>query len=131
MLDWSYIVAYVLGVVIVTILGFLTPKVISGIKAGIEWLKTKTSNEKLKTLLDMAGKVVEDAVIVANQTIVETLKKNGKFDARSAEEIKNSVIEEVKNTLTQDEKDAIAQTSSLVLEDWIKQQIEVFVNKNK
>lgn len=131
MLDWNYIVGYVLASLAIALLGFLTPKIISLFKAGIAWLKTKTSNEKVKTLLDMAGKVVEDAVIAANQTIVETLKKEGKFDGTVAEEIKNSVLEEVKNTLTQEEKDAIAQTSSLVLEDWIKQQIEVFVNKNK
>lgn len=131
MLDWNVIIGYVLATIVLTILGFITPKIIEGIKAGIAWLKTKTKNEKLKTLLDMAGKVVEDAVIVANQTIVETLKKNGKFDTETALEIKDQVVENVKNTLTQDEKDAIAQTSSLVLEDWIKQQIEVFVNKNK
>ena len=131
MLDWNYIVGYVLASLALALLGYLTPKIISLFKAGIAWLKTKTNNEKVKTLLDMAGKVVEDAVIVANQTIVETLKKNGKFDADTAVEIKDQVVENVKNTLTQDEKDAIAQTSSLVLEDWIKQQIEVFVNKNK
>lgn len=131
MLDWNYIVAYVLSAGVIAILGILTPKIIAGIKAGIEWLKLKTQNEQVKTLLDMAGKVVEDAVIVANQTIVDNLKNEGTFDSSKAEQIKTSVLEEVKKTLTQEEKDAIIQTSSLVLEDWIKQQIEVFVKKNK
>lgn len=131
MLDWNYIVAYVLSAGVIAILGILTPKIIAGIKAGIEWLKLKTKNEQVKTLLDMAGKVVEDAVIVANQTIVDNLKNEGTFDSCKAEQIKDSVLEEVKKTLTQEEKDAIVQTSSLVLEDWIKQQIEVFVKKNK
>lgn len=131
MLDWNYIVAYVLSAGVIAILGILTPKIIAGIKACIEWLKLKTKNEQVKTLLDMAGKVVEDAVIVANQTIVDNLKNEGTFDSCKAEQIKDSVLEEVKKTLTQEEKDAIVQTSSLVLEDWIKQQIEVFVKKNK
>ena len=131
MLDWNYIVAYVLSAGVIAILGILTPKIIAGIKTGIEWLKLKTKNEQVKTLLDMAGKVVEDAVIVANQTIVDNLKNEGTFDSSKAEQIKTSVLEEVKKTLTQEEKDAIVQTSSLVLEDWIKQQIEVFVKKNK
>ena len=131
MLDWNYIIAYVLSAGVIAILGILTPKIIAGIKAGIEWLKTKTQNEQMKTLLDMAGKVVEDAVIVANQTIVDNLKNEGTFDSSKAEQIKTSVLEEVKKTLNQEEKDAIVQTSSLVLEDWIKQQIEVFVKKNK
>lgn len=131
MLDWNYIIAYVLSAGVIAILGILTPKIIAGIKAGIEWLKMKTQNEQVKTLLDMAGKVVEDAVIVANQTIVDNLKNEGTFDSCKAEQIKDSVLEEVKKTLTQEEKDAIVQTSSLVLEDWIKQQIEVFVKKNK
>lgn len=131
MLDWNYIIAYVLSAGVIAILGILTPKIIAGIKASIDWLKTKTQNEKMKTLLDMAGKVVEDAVIVANQTIVDNLKNEGTFDSCKAEQIKDSVLEEVKKTLTQEEKDAIVQTSSLVLEDWIKQQIEVFVKKNK
>ena len=131
MLDWNYIIAYVLSAGVIAILGILTPKIIAGIKASIEWLKTKTQNEQMKTLLDMAGKVVEDAVIVANQTIVDNLKNEGTFDSCKAEQIKDSVLEEVKKTLTQEEKDAIIQTSSLVLEDWIKQQIEVFVKKNK
>lgn len=131
MLDWNYIVASVLAAVVLAILGYLAPKVVELIKAGINWLKSKTNNEKIKSLLDMAGKVVEDAVIAANQTIVETLKKEGTFNSKVAEEIKSNVVEEVKKTLTQEEKDAIAQTSSLVLEEWIKQQVEVFVNKNK
>ena len=131
MLDWNYIVGYVLASLAIAILGILTPKLIDLAKAGVNWLKSKTNNEKVKSLLDMAGKVVEDAVVAANQTIVETLKKEGTFNSKTAEEIKSNVVEEVKKTLTQEEKDAIAQTSSLVLEDWIKQQVEVFVNKNK
>ena len=130
-MNWEAIVTAVLVAAITTILGILVPYIITGIKKLGAYLISKTKNEKLKFLIEMATKVVEDCVVEANQTIVEGLKKSGTFDGVNAQEVKDKVVEAAKASLTAEQIEAIKETSALCVEEWIKQQVEVMVNKNK
>lgn len=81
--------------------------------------------------MDAAFGIVNNAVIVANQTVVESMKKNGTFNADVAKEISSEVVQSIKQSLTTEQVQAIATTTALTLEEWIKQQVEVAVNNNK
>lgn len=130
-MDWNQILTTVLSTVCVGLIGAVTPLVIKGLKKLTEWLQTKTNSETVHFLIGEAHKIVENAVVAANQTVVESLKDKNLFTKEAADQIKDSVVAEVKKSLTPDQIAAIGKATALTLEDWIKQQIEVAVNGNK
>lgn len=130
-MNWNEILTTVLSTVVVGIIGAVTPLIIKGLKRLAEWLQTKTNSEHVHFLIGEAHGIVENAVVAANQTVVESLKDKNLFTQEAATEVKNNVIEEVKKSLTSAQVQAIGKATALTLEDWIKQQIEVAVNGNK
>ena len=56
------------------------------------WLNSKIKNEKLRAVLDAALDVIQKSVLAIQQTFVEQLKKDGKFDKEAQKEaLKKSV----------------------------------------
>ena len=68
---------------IVPLLGILTAYIVSYIRAKINELTEISKNDTLDKYLNMLGETVSKCVIATNQTYVETLKKQGKFDAEA------------------------------------------------
>ena len=68
---------------IVPLLGILTAYIVSYIRAKINELTEISQNDTLDKYLNMLGETVSKCVIATNQTYVETLKKQGKFDAEA------------------------------------------------
>lgn len=58
----------------------LTAAITYGITRLGVWLKAKTKSKKLQDFIDHALGFTEDVVITVNQTLVDELKKEGKFD---------------------------------------------------
>ena len=68
---------------IVPLLGILTAYIVSYIRAKTNELTEISQNDTLDKYLNMLGETVSKCVIATNQTYVETLKKQGKFDAEA------------------------------------------------
>lgn len=64
----------------------LIPLLVIGMNALVDFLKTKTKNEKLDKYLDKASDAIITAVQEIMQTYVSTLKKNGEWTEESAAE---------------------------------------------
>lgn len=64
----------------------LIPLLVIGMNAIVDFIKTKTKNEKLDKYLDRASDAVITAVQEIMQTYVSTLKKNGEWTEESADE---------------------------------------------
>lgn len=116
--------------ILIALLPILTAFIVRYLNAKASQLKEYTKNKKIDNFIDLAQNTIQDIVIETNQTIVDTLKQQGKFDKeaqKSAFEISKTKI---LKTLTIKSKQAI----ELIygdLNDFIDTQIEVAVNRAK
>jgi len=69
--------------VIIPSISVLTVFIVSFIKSKKEELKKKIDNELLSKYIDMLADTVCSCVIATNQTYVNSLKEQGKFDAEA------------------------------------------------
>lgn len=83
----------------------------------------------LKTI-QQASDIVFDAVIKTQQVFVDTLKKEGKFDANTQKKAVVIAKETAKELLTDSTKKLINDTFG-DLENWLDLKIEVAVNETK
>lgn len=67
-------------IVIIPLLGALTIYAVKWINTKTKKLSKETDNETLNKYLKMLSETITKCVIATNQTYVETLKKQGKFD---------------------------------------------------
>ena len=88
-MEWKDELEYVLKTLCVIIITYGIPTLLSA-------LKKKTDNEYAHKAIDFAGTVIADCVKATNQTFVEALKKEGKFDAEAAKTA--FILRERKNT---------------------------------
>ena len=95
-----------------------------------EEIKATTDNEIFKKYFDMLNKTITNCVIATNQTYVETLKKQGKFDAEAQKEAFNMTLNAVKALLTDEAKQYLSEIYG-DLNTYITNQIEATVNQNK
>ena len=115
---------------VIPLLAILTKWLVSFIQNKIREANTKTDNELAQKYLTMFGNTVSQCVIATNQTYVEALKKEGKFDLEAQkiafEQTKQAVVEILHGEVL----DYIA---SFVgdLDTYIDQQIEANVNLYK
>lgn len=68
----------------------------------IKWIKTKTKNETLNKSLTIAEEIVGKVVPFVNQTYVDQLKSDGKFDAKAQAEAFRLAVEESKKLIKPD-----------------------------
>ena len=122
--------AEIFEVCIIPLLTVLTAYFIKFVNAKSAEIGTKVENETQKKYLEMLNNTITDCVIATNQTYVEALKKEGKFDAeaqtKAFEETKNAVL-----TILSDE--AKSYLTSIVgdLQLYMNKKIEAEVKLNK
>lgn len=95
-------------VCIIPLLGVLTAYFVKWVNAKSNEIQNKVDNDLADKYIAMLDKTITDCVIATNQTYVEALKKEGKFDAeaqtKAFEETKNAVLailsDEAKSYLT-------------------------------
>lgn len=83
------LLAEIMEVVVIPLLGILTAYVVKLVNAKIEDINKKRDNALEEKYLLMLGETITDCVIATTQTYVETLKKQGKFDAEAQKEAFN------------------------------------------
>lgn len=94
-MNWTEIVASVLGVLVTGLISFLTVLLKN-------WITTHAKNEKdAKCATDLV-ELVSNAVSYFSQTTVDTLKKEGKFDSEAQTAVKNQCVVYINEHLTTD-----------------------------
>lgn len=136
-MDWMALVKDIFELCLIPLLGILVKYIVSYLNAKqsemIDKSEANADNKKeqlINKYLAMAMDTVKDCVIATNQTYVESLKQQGKFDVEAQKEAFNKTLTAVLGILTTEAKDYI---SSAVgdLEIYLGTLIEAQVNQNK
>lgn len=129
-MNWLEIIPQIFEIVIFPLLAALTVYLVAFIHTKRKQLQEKTKNETLVKYLEMLDKTITDCVIATNQTYVNSLKSQNKFDAEAQKEAFRLTYEAVLNILTEDAamylSEAIAD-----LETYITSRIETEVVMSK
>lgn len=129
-MDWISIMSQIFEIVVFPLLGVGTIYLVFLIKAKINELKLKHDSDLAKKYFDMLDKTIINAVIATNQTYVEALKKEGKFDAEAQKKAFAQTYETVMKILTDDAKEYL-ETAVADLTVYINNKIEAEVKLNK
>lgn len=124
------LLAEVMEVVVIPLLGILTAYVVKLVNAKIEDINKERDNVLEEKYLTMLGATISDCVTATTQTYVESLKKQGKFDAEAQKEAFNQTYTAVMNILSEEAKKYLTVAVG-DLNLYITQKIEAEVNANK
>ena len=124
------ILKQIFDVCIVPLIAILTSYLISYIQVQKEQLKKKTDNELLNKYIDMTANTIADCVTTTNQTYVEALKKEGKFDEEAQKVAFQKTLNAVLALLTKEAKDYLTEAYG-DLNLYLTNKIESTVNEKK
>lgn len=129
-MDWLELLSKIFEVCIIPLLGILTTYFVSYIKTKREQVVEEMDNELGKKYISMLFNTVSDCVIATNQTYVEALKKEGRFDVSAQKVAFQKTYVAVLNILSYESKSYL---EAMVgdLESFIKNLIEAEVNRQK
>lgn len=129
-MEWAAIVAELFQVVLIPLLAFLVKYFCQFVNIKAEELKQKKDNDTYKKYIDMLNETIQNTVIATNQTYVESLKAQGKFDAEAQKVAFQMTYDAIIKTLGDEAKKYL---SSAVgdLNSYITNAIEKNVNANK
>lgn len=124
------LVAQIFQLCIIPLLGVLTTFIVTWLNSKKQALKQQTDNQLEQKYLDMLDKTITDCVIAMNQTYVNSLKQQGKFDAEAQKKAFADVYNKVISILGQE---AVGYLNSAVgdLSEYITSKIEKEVSANK
>lgn len=125
-MNWNEVFQIIFTALAVGIAGLIT----YGFTLIKKWLDNKISNEDIKNATNAAIGEVESAVLFINQTFVDQLKKDGKFDKENQEKAFKLALETVKATLAP-EIIAILVPIYGDVEEWFKVKIEAKIKELK
>lgn len=100
-----------------------------GISMLTAWVNSKIKDEKMRVVVTNVSMVISAAVATTNQTFVDALKKEGKFDKEAAAKAFKITKEAVMKQLTEDVKKLIEQHYGDV-EEYVMTQIEEHVRSS-
>ena len=82
-MEWMVILQQIFELCIIPLLGIVTFYIVQFIKTKTEELNANNSNEVLSKYIEMLSNTICECVIATNQTYVDSLKKQGKFDVEA------------------------------------------------
>jgi hypothetical protein len=129
-MNWLDLLPKIFEVCIIPLLGVLTAYLISFINTKKNEIINKSDNDIVDKYVGIAANVITTCVIATNQTYVDALKKEGKFDAEAQRNAFNMTAAAVMAILTDEAKDVLTEAFG-DLNTYITQQIEASVNTNK
>lgn len=124
------LLAQIMEVVVIPLLGILTAYVVKIVNAKLEEASASRKNELEKKYIDMLNDTISDCVIATTQTYVESLKKQGSFDAEAQKEAFNQTYDAVMGILSEEAKKYLNEAIG-DLNLYITQKIEAEVSINK
>lgn len=129
-MDWMNILEQVFNIVLFPLMGVATTALIVFITAKTKELKKKYDNELFNKYADMLEQTIISCVIATNQTYVEALKKEGKFDAEAQKIAFDKTFSAVITILSDDAYNYLSEAIG-DLEEYITNRIEAQVNMSK
>jgi hypothetical protein len=129
-MNWSELISNIFQVCLLPLLGILTRYLVAFIAMKSEEMKQKTNNETAQKYLQMATDTITACVIATNQTYVESLKAQGKFDKEAQEIAFNKTLEAVLALMNDEVKEYITEVFG-DLNTYLTTQIEAAVNGTK
>lgn len=117
-------------IIILPLLGILTSYLVAYIKAKRDSYVATMENETYAKYINMLVDTVTACVVATNQTYVETLKKQGKFDLEAQKIAFEKTKDAVLDLLNIEAKEYLLAVVD-DLDAYINNQIEVAVNLNK
>ena len=124
------LIADIFEVCIIPLLGVLTAYVVKYINIKSNEITIKTENELIDKYTLMLADTISACVLATNQTYVNSLKQQGKFDAEAQKEAFNMTLNAVLSILN-DEATVYLTEAFGDLNTYIASQIEASVNKSK
>ena len=98
------IIAIIFQIVIIPLLGILTKYLVALITTKIEEIKEVKDDITFNKYADFVKETVTNCVLATNQTYVDALKEQGKFDAEAQKVAFQKTFEAVMNILSADAK---------------------------
>ena len=129
-MEWMVILQQVFELCIIPLLVIVTFYIVQFIKTKTEELNANNSNEILSKYVEMLSNTICECVIATNQTYVDSLKAQGKFDAEAQKKAFEMTYNSVINILTDEAKVYLTSIYG-DLTAYITNMIEAEVNKNK
>ena len=117
-------------IVLIPLLGAITVFIVKWLNAKAEAIKTNTDSELLNKYLQMLSETITKCVIATNQTYVDTLKKEGSFDAAAQKVAFEKTYDAVMSILSLDLIDYLTEAVG-DFDTFLMQSIEAEVNFNK
>ena len=129
-MEWLALLYEIFEVCVIPLLGVLTVYIVKFIQKKTEELNSKNENELMNKYLTMLSDTIIDCVVATNQTYVESLKKQGKFDMEAQKIAFEMTYNAVINVLSNEAKDYLTSIYG-DLSAYITNMIEAEVNRNK
>ena len=116
--------------VITGILPFVTVYFANFVKSIIQKNKDNIESEQVQNLIDYAGEAISVAVMTVSQTYVDTMKRQGKFDAEAQAIAKQMAIDKAKELISREMKSAIELVYTN-FDAYLDNYIEIVVRESK
>lgn len=129
-MDWPNLLTQIFEVCIIPLLAVLTTYIVKYIQVKNAEITAKSENELVDKYVNMLSYTISSCVVATNQTYVEALKKQGKFDAEAQKVAFNMTLNAVMEILSEDAKKYLSEAFG-DLNSYITSQIEASVNVNK
>ncbi len=126
----SELITQIFQVCIIPLLGVLTTFIIKWINVKSNQIQKNNDNALANKYIQMLTDTINSCVIATNQTYVESLKKQGKFDVEAQKQAFEQTTQAVLTILSQEAKDYLANIYG-DLDKYISEKIEASVNINK
>ena len=129
-MDWPNLLTQIFEVCIIPLLAVLTTYIVKYIQVKNAEITAKSENELVDKYVNMLSYTISSCVVATNQTYVEALKKQGKFDAEAQKVAFNMTLNAVMEILSEDAKEYLSEAFG-DLNSYIASQIEASININK
>ena len=129
-MNYTELIATIFQVCIIPLLGVLTTFLVKWLQIKSSELQIKMDNDVADKYMTMLTNTITECVFATNQTYVETLKQQNKFDLEAQKIAFDKTSVAVMAILTEDAKKYL-ESAVGDLELFIRQKIEAEVNLNK
>lgn len=129
-MEWMVLLQQFFEMCVIPLLGVLTLYIVQYIRTKTAELNSKNDNETLSKYITMLSDTVIDCVIATNQTYVDSLKAQGKFDEEAQKIAFKMTYDAVIKVLNEDAKNYLTNIYG-DLSTYITNMIEAEVNRNK
>ena len=103
-MEWMSLLYQIMEVCVIPLLGILTAYIVKYINAKSEEIQIQIDNNLADKYVNMLAETITACVIATNQTYVESLKKQGKFDIEAQKEAFNQTYNAIMAVLTNEAK---------------------------